>query len=464
MIKTCMIAAAASLLALLILQPAQGKAKPQAQFLWLSDVHFDPTADPKLVDALAQANIEDWPRILSSSPAGKLSTYGEDTNWELLSSSFSAIRKIAPENQFVVVTGDLLVHHFYDKFQSAAKDHDEQSFQRFARKTMQFISLQIAKQFPGKPVFLTLGNDDSECGNYQVEPQGPFLKDSGAWIPNLLGPLADAAVQADWAALGSYSVPNPSLQNVRVISVNSVYFSPRYRNACAPGHADPANQQMHWLESKLAEAERNKQRVWLIFHIPPGIDGFASSHGTGAGTDASVVPMWKPTYTEQFQKLLEQYRKTVIISLAGHEHTDDFRLIGHSLVLLTPAISPVVGQNPAFRTVTFLPDGTLSDEVTYYLSNLDKLSREAAPEWKPEYDFDEAWQLHQLNFQSFRKLHREIERQSAARDRWSAFYSVSHPQAKMITPQTFPPLFCVTDNPTEAAFNSCVKRLRGAKK
>src|SRR3954447_8292819 len=119
-----------------------GTAEPASKFIWLSDLHFDPTADPKLIDALAQASVDEWSRILASPPRGRFSAFGEDTNWALFSSFLDTVRRTAPNVNFTVVTGDILVHRFSQKFQSIAKNHDDASFRRFATKTMQFIAAQ----------------------------------------------------------------------------------------------------------------------------------------------------------------------------------------------------------------------------------------------------------------------------------------------------------------------------------
>jgi hypothetical protein len=197
----------------------------------------------------------------------------------------------------------------------------------------------------------------------------------------------------------------------------------------------------------------------LIFHIAPGIDGFASSHRKDGGTAA--VPMWKPVYTEAFEKLLVRYRDTVLISLAGHEHVDDFRLIAGSLVQMTPGVSPVVGQNPGFRVVSFQANGALSDEATYYLSNLNRVLEGAGPEWKLEYSFAKTWGARQVDFKSFRKLSRDIEAKPEVRERWSVLYSVSGAKEIAITKQAFPQLFCATGNNMETSFQACVKRIEG---
>ena len=216
---------------------------------------------------------------------------------------------------------------------------------------------------------------------------------------------------------------------------------------------------MHWLQSQLAQAKLQKNKAWLIFHIPPGIDGYATAHANDSGAPMKIVPMWKPIYTEQFRRMLAEYHDTVMISLAGHEHTDDFRLIAGTVVLMAPGLSPVVGQNPAFRVVAFQPDGKLSDETTYYLSNLEIAAHGAAPEWKLEYRFAKDWGVRQLNFRNFNQLYHRVESESAARDRWSTLYSVSHPEGNSITRQTFAWLFCATGNVMQAGYQACVERL-----
>jgi sphingomyelin phosphodiesterase acid-like 3 len=445
---------------ILLLLPFEISAEPDSKFLWLSDLHFNPTADPKLIDTLAEASVDEWSSILTTSPPGKFSGFGEDTNWALLSSSLDAMRRAAPNVDFTVVTGDILVHGFGQKFQSMAKNHDDASFRRFAIKTMQFIAAQLGTVAPGKPILLTLGNNDSECGDYELQPRGAFLKDGSAAIAQLLGPLTGSTSVIDWTALGSYSVPHPSLKHHRVIAVNSVYFSPRYQNACSDIDDDPARGEMDWLGSELAKARDHKDKVWLILHIPPGIDGYTTAHAKESVRERTAF-MWEPVYTEEFRKLLTRYHETVTISLAGHEHMDDFRLIGNSLVLMTPAVSPIFNQNPAFRVVSFRPDGALSDGTTYYLSNLNEVLNGIAPEWKLEYRFASTWKLSLLDFKNFSKLYGEIEAKSAVRDRWSTLYSVSHPQAKTLTPQTFPKLFCATGNAMEASYNRCLERIGG---
>jgi hypothetical protein len=71
-----------------------------------------------------------------------------------------------------------------------------------------------------------------------------------------------------------------------------------------------------WLERNLAAAGQVNRKVWLMFHIPPGIDGYATAMKgreqfpsgrlveiSGAARDSSIVAMY-PEWTSQFDSLL----------------------------------------------------------------------------------------------------------------------------------------------------------------
>src|ERR1700679_1998811 len=55
-------------------------SESQGTFLMMSDLHFDPFADPKLVPALIQRPVEDWEGVLNSSSSQAFAPYGKDSN------------------------------------------------------------------------------------------------------------------------------------------------------------------------------------------------------------------------------------------------------------------------------------------------------------------------------------------------------------------------------------------------
>jgi hypothetical protein len=212
-----------------------------------------------------------------------------------------------------------------------------------------------------------------------------------------------------------------------------VFFSPHYQNACGTSAVpDPGEATLVWLETELAAAKQAQERVWLVYHIPPGVDGYATlQHGSCPG---AIVPMWNQGYAAPFDALLRRYADTVAASFAGHTHMDDFRLVGddsgyYAFTLITPALSPIFGQNPAFRTVVYDPAGAVLDQTTYNLANLEAASvgTEAPPMWQAEYTFTQAWHLPRVDLASLARLYQMTADVPQDRDRWHTLYAVSSP-------------------------------------
>src|SRR5271166_4518680 len=390
-------------------------AASRDKFLIVSDIHFNPMADPTLVPELAAADPGQWEAILQRTQPTAFSPYGQDTNWWLLQSALDQMRKTLPHPAFVMYTGDLLAHSFPRTYRNAAHDADPEHYRAFVLKTVEFLALEFRKRFPDTKVLLTPGNNDEDCGDYSIAAGGAFLSDTAELARDLAG--ADAAFTSDWKALGSYNVPHPTVAGVRILSLNSIFFSNKYHatnfsKGCATVESAAASDLFNWLKANLAAAQQAKQKVWLMFHIPPGIDGYATTHnysaqaqGTGDSANVScnpIVPMWVPTWTQQVDVLLEEFHSTVIASFAGHTHNDDFRLVNaagvnKSFVMIDPAVSPIYDQNPGFRVVMFDRGGLLTDQVTYYLTNLKQASSKGRRRWKKEYQFTREWKMPRLD-------------------------------------------------------------------
>jgi sphingomyelin phosphodiesterase acid-like 3 len=420
--------------------------RSEASFLLVSDLHFNPMADAKLVGDLAAADPAQRESILDRTQPASFSQYGSDTNWWLLKSAMNQFPATESHPAFIMVTGDLLAHNFPATFRNVTHDSDPEHYRAFVLKTVRFLALQLQRRFPGEKMFLTPGNNDDDCADYTIEANGTFLSDTAPIARELAG--ADDEFVRAWKALGSFNVPHPTLPGVRIISLNSIFLSNNYRalsfsRACAPAPSSAASDLLTWLGRNLEEAAQAHQQVWLMFHIPPGIDGYATSmkdqsqiqNGTSPDAEAcgdSIVPMWVPVWTAQFDALLSQYHTVVVAAFAGHTHSDDFRLIGavgpeRKFVLINPAISPVYKQNPGFRVVSYRGDGRITGQSTYYLANLKSASKTSPGRWKKEYTFTRKWKTPELNATSLGNLYSEVVTNEKIRDRWLKMYAVSGP-------------------------------------
>ncbi len=454
------------------LQAATRQPAAKNTFLLASDFHFNPMADISLVHQLETADPTQWEAILNRSKSTAFSQYGQDTNWWLLRSSLDQMYKTLAHPAFILITGDTLAHRFPQQFQSATHDNDRERYRQFVLKTVKFLVLELRKRYPTEKIFITPGNNDEDCGNYSIQAGGAFLRDTGRIVRDMAH--GDDAMQTSWEQTGSFDVPHPSLRGVRLISLNTIYFSAKYHAAdfsegCAIQPSNEPADEFAWLEARLSTAQKANEKVWLMFHIPPGIDPFSTvqqylsqSKGKTASLElctSALVPMWVPEWTAKFDALLEKYHDTVVVSLAGHTHTDDFRVINSgsvnsSFILINPAISPVYNQNPGFRTITFGKDGSLSDASVFYLTNLAFASSTTAGEWAREYTFSQQWKLPRIDAAGLASLYQKIRTDQTARADWLKFYNVSS-SAVYFPEETIPGLYCAMEELDPDGYTRC---------
>jgi sphingomyelin phosphodiesterase acid-like 3 len=348
----------------------------------------------------------------------------------LLRSVLGQMQQALPGAQFLLLPGDFLAHNFRAAFDAAAKEHSDAAYRVFVRKTMLFLTQQLQRAFPDRPILPALGNNDDVCGDFLLQPGGPFLADMLPILRSLVDGGGNPGFDRGWAGYGNYSV---NIRGIRVVAVNTVFFSQRYRNACgSPADPDPGLATLAWLDGELAAAKQAGEPVWLLYHVPPGIDGFATLF-RGSCPD-SILPMWEAGYAERFYVLLRRYAGTVVTAFAGHTHMDDFRLIGdadgrYAFALIMPAVSPIFGQNPAFRTVVYDAAGGILDQTTYDLTNLLDASASGGvpPRWEQEYTFTHQWNLPRVDLAGVERLYSLIRDVPVERERWHAIFSVSSP-------------------------------------
>src|SRR5687767_3539142 len=94
------------------------------KFLSISDIHFNPFADPALVTKLEAADVSEWDAILASSTSTAFSTYGSDVNDPLLRSAIAEMQKQLPSPAFVLISGDFLAHGFDKSYQASARSEE----------------------------------------------------------------------------------------------------------------------------------------------------------------------------------------------------------------------------------------------------------------------------------------------------------------------------------------------------
>jgi sphingomyelin phosphodiesterase acid-like 3 len=377
--------------------------------LMVSDLHFDPFHDPGKVRQLMRAPVSQWAAILSSpdSPSQARDfadlqktchARGVDTPYALLRSSLAAMQTYEPQPKFITVTGDLVAHNFVCRFGTEFQEQGPNPYAGFVAKTIQFVVEQLQAAFPGVPVYISLGNNDTECGDYRMDPNSWFLKQTAATVAGALPVRDRAAALQEFAIAGYYSVTMaPPMRRTRLIVLNDLFFSSRYGTCNSAPAGPPGDAEIAWLGKQLAQARAHGQRVWVMGHIPPGVNAYATItkiKNVCADEDAEMF-----LSSDRLDDLLMRYADVVRLALFAHTHMDEMRLIApegavhnasaHAVaVKLVPSISSVDGNNPSFMVARVDPiTAVMRDYEVIEASN----QTGVGTTWSEEYDYKQTY-------------------------------------------------------------------------
>ncbi len=434
-----------------------GEKPSHGSFLSITDLHFDPFADPSLVNRLESADYREWEKIFESSKLSEIGSYGRDAPYPLVKSTFDALRRVAPAPDFILFSGDFLAHDFREYFDKLARDKGDAAYRRFVEKSIRFLARMFELRFPSVPVIPALGNNDSFCGDYGVAPGGEFLKMFAAvWAP-LIARGTTASFLETFPVGGYYGIVNPALKGRRIISLNANLFS-RKAYYCTEDPEDHGSQELSWLDWTLYQARLNGDRVWVLYHEPGGVDVYSSLHNAG-DCRANIKMMLKDGYNARLLRILEKYAPIVEASFSGHTHMDEFRLIrkdGSPLLFMhiTPSVSPVFGNNPAFQLLAFDRDsGLITGYATYTLSNFPEVRTSRDAHWEKEYDYGEAFGQKEYTPAALNMLYQDLEKDRAVRHKYLRYFASG--TGKDVSDNDWRAFWCGIGNTEKDGFAAC---------
>jgi sphingomyelin phosphodiesterase acid-like 3 len=418
-----------------------------------SDVHFQPYINPllpnsspnpatvpdntKLVAQLVAADTSDWPAIFESSAnVNNLahSPAGTDTNYALLSLALTSIKQNLGSSPAVLFTGDFLGHgidQLYSLYSPGATAEEESAF---VDKTLTFVLQQIRAAVGTVPVYFALGNCDSYTG---YGPDSTFLANNAQQLYTLA--LNSAGNQQDIIGTitnGGYYAVEPTGMNLMIIALNTFALSPGIT-------ADPTmiGDQFTWFDAQLVKASAAGKKVWLLMHAPPGAvestTGAASNDINGQITTATM--MWVDSNQKRFMGIIEKYPGVIAMSLAGHTHMDEFRLMspGNALTV-TAGISAFFGNNPAYKI--FALDGFSLAPFDYSAVNCDLLATPVV--FSSYYTFSQAYQLEGPLAASLPELFSTLIASRAAKTQYEGAFFSGNNTLNPITSTNWPVYWC----------------------
>lgn len=405
-------------------------------FLHVSDIHLDP---------------------FSAFAGRKLAHYGEDTNYALFATSLAAIKKAGASADFLVVSGDLLVHDFEKKLRAATANPPSQpAIVDAAVSTSGLVADALAMAVPGKPVILALGNNDSDCGDYQIDPGGPYLEGTRELVKRLAGAaLVADDFDATYRAGGYYAMRHPTAPDTEIIVLNDVLWSAEYRDVCGSSGMAAADAMLTWFKTTLDAARAANRKVWMVHHIPAGIDAFATQKSKETVCSKKPVAFMGEPFATRFPELLAEYAPVITANLTGHVHFDGYRLIldkdkqALDVEKIAPAISPLFGQNPGFHVFDYdAKSGEPTDFTTVYL---DLVNPGAG--WRTEYRFTKAYRLNRFDASAVNKIWTAIAAAGPERKTYGAYYDVG---SAKFTSTLAPAFYCALGESSLSSFTNCL--------
>jgi len=459
-------------------------AASRVSALLLSDVHLDPYADPAKVAKLNAAPVSEWPAILGApaSPAqsqdlSALQTAcpvrGFDTPNILWQSSLHAIHTDAARARFVTLSGDLLAHSFDCKFKALLPTAAHADYLSFVEKTIRYVVSSLRETLPGVPIYVGLGNNDSGCTDYQLDPTADeFLTLTAKIIEEAL-PEQDragllATSPAVFASTGSYAAQLAGVPNTRILVLDDLFQSTRYATCGGKPDATGATAQLAWLKAQLADARDHHEHVWVMGHIPPGVDLYGTGRRLMTICAGGTPQMFLGS--ESLAEILAANADIVRLALFGHTHSDEMRLLTPEVsqpldgapaksagvpLKIVGSISPVNGNRPTFTLAEINPvSATMDDYTVFMASNLTGVGTT----WSPEYTYSTAFHKTAFDSAALTGLIKDFQADPSARSAASQAYLRNYfpGDISSLIQFAWPQYTCAMNHDSPAAFAGCV--------
>lgn len=353
------------------------------QVLLISDIHLSPFVDAAILPDLVAQPVSQWDALFAVATNGLFTR--DASGWKttsplLLESALLNAKAAVPNPDAVLYAGDFIEYEILQTYTNLVPGGTPAEGQTLVLKTAQYVHGKLRDAFPDAPVFFTLGNNDTYLADYDIEESGDaFYADTAATFYSgaLTNLIAYDAFAATYTNAGSYAAPfGPG----RVVSLQTAYLSANYPRGTGSGWA-----QLEHLELELQSAEAAGRPVWILLHIPPGINPYSTWQQQQAGDPSAAASDWQEPFLETFCQIIAAHSNTVAGLVGGHYHNRSWQLIADPATTNTVAAMQIAngilynhGNNPGFtvlaydrETLAFVAEATYSLDVASYEGSLD---------------------------------------------------------------------------------------------
>jgi len=373
-----------------------------AKILHISDIHYDSRYHIGGVEhcylgstGLGCCRKNDIP-LKPSGYANEWGSYNCDTPIKLLNESLKWISDHIQIDK-IIYTGDSVDHH--DITQTIGHNLNE----------IGTVFTLFREYFPDTQLFHILGNHDT----YPIDQTPPFI------YPKFLSKYVYMNVrsggnpnQNKTIEYGGYFYDYINGINIKVISLNTMYYDTKNMFKKFDKKEDPMGQ-WEWLETELIKSVNNNEKVWLLFHIPPGNFG------------ADKIYKTKLIY------YLSKYTDTITATFSGHIHSDNFKLYfdKSNLVGFSTIPSSLMPDkiNPSFRIIYYDQNNGKLLNYKQYTADLNKTIQNNRIDYVENYDFKELYNVDDISKESFLKIYHNMRMNNTVLNQ---YYTYNKPDGK----------------------------------
>ncbi len=453
--------------------PGSSSATPQGdpgfKALMLSDLHLDAFYDPSKVNELVSAPVGRWDEILSrpDSPTRaqdaemlhKECGGGTDPSPSLFASMIRAIRSDAGEVRFITLSGDLLPHKIDCMFPKTVLGASPRQYEKFTEKIIEYEVLHVHQALPDAPLYLALGNNDSNCRDNYLDTGSEWLRALARVAKLVVGPAWNKAATESFERGGYYSVPIAAPMNgTRIIVVNDLPMTGSFKNCVGKADTATGEKQIAWLRSQLNDVQKHNERVWVMGHIPPGVSPSGLLRQGTKGGDM-CKPNDRPissTAIDVFTDMLIENASFTKLAIFGHWHDDHMELLegnsGGVPVKIVPALDR---DRPAFTVAQVDP---MTSELTDY--TVISASDKRGLNWSREYTFSEAYGQERFSPDTLRSMIAKFGSDPSGTTRLSQEYllhwSAGDENSRLRTQQIWPGFVCGMNHAHSVEYKQCV--------
>ncbi|XP_063221115.1 acid sphingomyelinase-like phosphodiesterase 3b [Bacillus rossius redtenbacheri] len=322
------------LLVMILLAVSSAEAK--IGYFWhITDIHYD-----EMYSTSGNTKKNCWRTDGAAGgarPLGRFGDYNCDSPWALVQSAAKAMRDKHGDNiEFVLWTGDSI-----SLAASRSSDHRLQ--------VLKNLTDLLRHTFSSQFVFPVLGHEDPNPGLGQS--YGEVADLWSHWLPteSLLT-----------FSKGGYYTFEQKAKKLRIVALNTNLYVE------SDGQEDDPGGQWGWLRKVLDQARKNKETVYIVGHIPPGVDERQS------GVFLAPQASFQEKYNKKYVQMVRKYSDIIVGQFFGHLHSDTFRIIYSdngtpvSWLFVAPALSPrrtpSGANNPGIRLYKF---DTISGQVMF---------------------------------------------------------------------------------------------------